>query len=67
MLLFSLEVVVSKIFTDLKLAGVKRLEGNLGKRKMNSKETIPREYFMKHSDISVTMSVYIMNVYTHRL
>ena len=58
---------MSKIFTDLKLAGVKRLEGNLGKRKMNSKETIPREYFMKHSDISVTMSVYIMNVYTHRL
>lgn len=55
--LFSLEVVVSKIFTDLKLAGVKRLEGNLGKRKMNSKEPIPREYFMKHSDISVTMSV----------
>lgn len=57
MLLFALEVVVSKIFTDLKLAGVKRLEGNLGKRKMNSKEPIPREYFMKHSDISVTMSV----------
>lgn len=57
MRLFALEVVVSKIFTDLKLAGVKRLEGNLGKRKMNSKEPIPREYFMKHSDISVTMSV----------
>ena len=48
---------MSKIFTDLKLAGVKRLEGNLGKRKMNSKEPIPREYFMKHSDISVTMNV----------
>ena len=32
---------MSKMFTNLKLAGAKKLEGNLGKRKMNSKEPIP--------------------------